>query len=59
MNGRAKRRRKTIERRAKLIERHGHRLCMNGCGKPGPHFVPPSMGEPGFYSCTPLNETEG
>lgn len=21
------------------------------CGEPGPHFVPPSMGEPGFYIC--------
>lgn len=24
--------------------------CIN-CGKPGPHFVPPSFGESGFYTC--------
>lgn len=24
--------------------------CVN-CGKEGPHFVPPSLGEPGFYAC--------
>lgn len=27
-------------------------LCVN-CGKPGRHFVPPSMGEEGFFSCDP------
>lgn len=27
-------------------------LCPN-CGKPGPHFAPPSMGEEGFYVCDP------
>lgn len=31
-------------------------LCPNGCGQPGPHFVPPSLGEPGFYLCKPLVE---
>lgn len=25
-------------------------LC-NHCGEPGPHFVPPSLGEDGFYIC--------
>jgi hypothetical protein len=25
-------------------------ICPN-CGKPGPHFVPPSLGERGFYIC--------
>jgi hypothetical protein len=53
VNGRDKRRAKARERRAKFIERHGQ-LCMNGCGKPGPHFVPPSMGESGFYTCKTL-----
>lgn len=24
--------------------------CRN-CGEPGPHFVPPSLGEPGFFAC--------
>lgn len=31
-------------------------LCPNGCGEPGPHFVPPSFGDPGFFICTPLAE---
>lgn len=26
--------------------------CIN-CGKPGAHFVPPSFGEEGFYTCGP------
>lgn len=26
--------------------------CIN-CGKEGPHYVPPSCGEPGFYTCQP------
>lgn len=26
--------------------------CTN-CGEQGAHFVPPSMGEPGFFHCTP------
>ena len=25
-------------------------LCPN-CGKKGPHFVPPSLGEEGFFLC--------
>lgn len=25
--------------------------CLN-CGEPGPHFVSPSFGDPGFYICT-------
>lgn len=25
--------------------------CLN-CGQPGPHFVPPSFGDRGFYICT-------
>jgi hypothetical protein len=25
-------------------------LCRN-CGERGPHFVPPSFGDPGFYIC--------
>lgn len=23
------------------------------CGKEGPHYVPPSLGEPGFFVCDP------
>lgn len=28
-------------------------LCPNGCGEPGSHFFPPSLGDPGFYICQP------
>ncbi len=34
------------------------RKCMN-CGGHAPHFIPPSMGEPGFFGCEkdkPLDE---
>lgn len=27
--------------------------CPN-CGRPGPHFAPPSFGEAGFYTCEGL-----
>ena len=27
--------------------------CINGCGELGPHYVPPSPGEAGFFTCTP------
>jgi hypothetical protein len=27
--------------------------CINGCGELGPHYVPPSSGEAGFFTCTP------
>lgn len=27
-------------------------ICKN-CGEPGPHFVPPSFGYPGFFMCLP------
>jgi hypothetical protein len=26
------------------------------CGKPGAHFVPPSLGEPGLFICDPNNQ---
>lgn len=26
-------------------------ICPN-CGKPGPHFAPPSFREEGFFTCT-------
>ena len=31
--------------------------CCPRCGKPGPHFVPPSCGEPGFFICKPSFDT--
>ena len=30
-------------------------LCPQ-CGKPGPHFVPPSLGDAGFFSCQTVRE---
>ena len=31
------------------------RPCSN-CGEEGPHFVPPSFGDPGFFICVSLEE---
>lgn len=45
---RAAKRRQWVEsanRRKGLVKR-----CLN-CGEAGPHFVPPSFGDPGFYIC--------
>lgn len=28
------------------------------CGKPGPHFAPPSLGEPGFFICQAKKATK-
>lgn len=28
-------------------------LCPNGCGEPGPHYVPSSAGMRGFFLCDP------
>lgn len=55
MNGRDKRQERRWARRAAVRERgrQTQPLCPNGCGQPGPHFVPPSLGQPGFYSCEP------
>lgn len=30
-------------------------ICPN-CNKPGPHYVPPSMGDEGFFACEALNK---
>jgi len=29
--------------------------CPN-CGQPGPHYVPPCLGDPGFYTCISTRE---
>lgn len=53
--GRAKRRKQQAWRNAyknRVLTRLA-RPCMNNCGAAGPHFVPPSLGEPGFFTCTP------
>lgn len=44
---RKRRNRRAAETRASLIKRS---KCSK-CGEPGMHFVPPSLGEPGFYAC--------
>jgi hypothetical protein len=36
----------------KLIRDPWGGKCPNGCGEAGPHFVPPSLGDPGFFVCT-------
>lgn len=49
-------RREQAARRQREYAQHGARRvfpCPNGCGDPGPHYVPPSFGDPGFYLCTP------
>ena len=55
--------RKSIERRRAWAKRNwGPKslpLCPNGCGERGPHFVPPSMGDPGFFTCTPKEREHG
>jgi hypothetical protein len=45
----AKRRRWVQDATGRLAPR-----CPN-CGELGPHFVPPSFGDPGFYACEALN----
>lgn len=54
-----RRRRKAHQRaagvaRSSALARALKHQCPNNCGEPGPHFVPPSLGEAGFYTCTPL-----
>lgn len=50
--GKAKRRAQQKWRRDYAFKiRHDASVCSN-CGDKGPHFVPPSFGEPGFYMCT-------
>lgn len=40
-------------RRRKQAAFHPLSTCSN-CGERGAHFVPPSLGEPGFFHCKPL-----
>ena len=40
-----------------LHTKHGQTFCPN-CGLRGAHFVPPSLGEPGFFTCTPRISTK-
>lgn len=40
-------------RRRELMGRVSSGVCL-ACGEQGPHFVPPSMGDIGFYTCQPI-----
>jgi hypothetical protein len=51
MNGRDKRRRRARRNAARAPQPTCHE-----CHREGRHFVPPSLGQPGFYTCT-LRET--
>lgn len=57
---RGRRKARDLERRKRQLSRgldaliYGRSACPH-CGQPGPHFVPPSMGERGFYICDPEN----
>jgi ribosomal protein L32 len=48
MSGKAKR------NRQKRTTVQTHSTCPN-CGEDGPHYVPPSMGEDGFYICAAID----
>jgi len=39
-----------LERRERAIRERHDPPCPN-CGQPGRHFMPPSMGDRGFYVC--------
>jgi hypothetical protein len=51
-----KRKQKKIKRRGSVYRKPAP-ACPN-CGKPGPHFVPPSFGNGGFYLCTKFPQPE-
>lgn len=57
MSGRDKRKKRARQRRDQTPIRSPRDpfggMCPNGCGGLGPHFVPPSLGDRGFYACTP------
>jgi hypothetical protein len=50
----SKRREKARQRRRDAMIQHRRNFkgaTCSKCGEPGPHYVPPSLGEPGFYAC--------
>lgn len=56
----ARQRLKAQRRAAEHAQRNRARTrpCPNGCGADGPHYVPPSLGDPGFFLCdTTLEST--
>ena len=40
----------TRAERKKRANRSLHRHCLN-CGKEGPHYIGPSFGDPGMWTC--------
>ena len=42
--------RREYARTAELRAKPEWRPCSR-CGKPGAHYAPPSLGEPGFWAC--------
>ncbi len=63
MNGREKRKKRSQRARDAAPMPRGTRdpwggLCPNGCGEPGPHYVPPSLGDSGFFTCTPAGDPD-
>lgn len=41
---------KKLKKKKKKQPLHPKTICPN-CGEPGPHFVPPSFGDKGFFIC--------
>ena len=44
------------KKKSRKIETVTYTWCPN-CGKQGPHFVPPSFGEDGFFICEPSSQS--
>ena len=51
-------RRAKKKKKRRNFDPHKPRKCIN-CGKPGPHFVPPSFGEKGFFTCENKEDRNG
>lgn len=47
----------TRRERAEKRRRPFFSVCPN-CGGKGPHFIPPSFGDPGFYACEAIEATQ-
>jgi len=54
-NPRSKRKRKK-GKPFKPSESHVRARPCSNCGEQGPHFVPPSFGDPGFFICEKKEE---
>lgn len=47
---------KKLKKKKKKQPLHPKIICPN-CGEIGPHFVPPSFGDEGFFICKPKTKT--